>query len=192
MAQVVMDRLREILMERSVRFGSFTLASGRESDFYVDVKRIFLDPEAIDLMGQALVTTWRESGSTATAVGGMTLGADPLITSFVLKARDAGHHMPGFIVRKEPKGHGTQQYLEGAGDIPDASDVVILEDVVTSGGSSIKTAERCRDHGFNPLAVISVVDREEGGREAIEAAGLEFFALFSRSDLRTAFDRATA
>ncbi len=187
-----MDRLREILMKRAVRFGTFTLASGRTSDFYVDVKRIFLDPEAIDLIGQALVATWKNTGSSATAVGGMTLGADPLITSFVLKARDAGHHIPGFIVRKEPKGHGTQQYLEGAGDIPDGSDVLVLEDVVTSGGSSIKTAERCRAHGFNPLAVISVVDREEGGREAIEAAGLEFLALFSRTDLRAALDRATA
>jgi orotate phosphoribosyltransferase len=192
MESIAMDRLREILMERAVRFGTFTLASGRTSDFYVDVKRIFLDPEAIDLIGQALVATWKNTGSSATAVGGMTLGADPLITSFVLKARDAGHHIPGFIVRKEPKGHGTQQYLEGAGDIPDGSDVLVLEDVVTSGGSSIKTAERCRAHGFNPLAVISVVDREEGGREAIEAAGLEFLALFSRTDLRAALDRATA
>jgi len=186
-----MDRLREILMERAVRFGTFTLASGRTSDFYVDVKRIFLDPEAIDLIGQALVATWRQSGISATAVGGMTLGADPLITSFVLKARENGHHMPGFIVRKEPKGHGTQQYLEGVGDIPDGSAVLILEDVVTSGGSSIKTAERCREHGFDPLAVVSVVDREEGGREAIEAAGLKFFALFSRSDLRATLDRAS-
>jgi orotate phosphoribosyltransferase len=187
-----LDRLREILIGRAVRFGSFTLASGRSSDFYVDVKRIFLDPEAIDLLGQALVSCWQNSDLQVRAVGGMTLGADPLITSFVLKAREVGFDVPGFIVRKEPKGHGTQQYLEGAGDIPEGSEVLILEDVVTSGGSSIKTAERCRAHGFNPLAVITVVDREEGGREAIEAAGLTFFALFCRSELRGAVDLAAS
>jgi orotate phosphoribosyltransferase len=176
-------------MERAVRFGEFTLASGRTSDFYVDIKKIFLDPEALELLGHCMVRRWYEVGGPIGAVGGMTLGADPLIASFVLAARSSGRSVPGFIVRKQPKSHGTQQFLEGAADLARGTEVLLLEDVVTSGGSSIKTAHRCIEHGFVPRAVLTVVDREEGGSAAIEAEGLGFYALFSRTDLKDAIER---
>lgn len=178
------DRLRTLLLEDAVRFGSFVLASGRESDFYVDVKSVFLEPEVIELMGEALVDAYLESGLKVGAVGGMTLGADPLITAFVLQARKRGLDIPGFIVRKEPKGHGTQKYIEGGDKLAAGTHVLLLEDVVTSGGSSLRTAEYCRKHDLEPAAVLTVVDREEGGTEAIEGAGLRLMHLFNRESLR--------
>ena len=178
------SRLRGLLLEDAVRFGNFVLASGRQSDFYVDVKSVFLVPEVIELMGDALVEAYLQSGLNIGAVGGMTLGADPLITAFVLQARRRGINIPGFIVRKEPKGHGTQKYIEGGDNLEEGTDVLLLEDVVTSGGSSLRTAEYCRKHNLNPVAVLTVVDRGEGGTEAIEGAGLKLMRLFNRDSLR--------
>jgi len=178
------NRLRGLLLEGAVRFGNFVLASGRESDFYVDVKSVFLQPEVIELLGDNLVDAYLESGLEIGAVGGMTLGADPLITAFVLQARRRGLNIPGFIVRKEPKGHGTQKYIEGGDKLAPGTKVLLLEDVVTSGGSSLLTAEYCKKHTLEPVAVLTVVDREEGGAEAIENSGLKLMGLFNRESLR--------
>ncbi len=188
MATADSDRLKSILGERAVRFGEFTLASGRTSDFYVDIKKIFLEPEALHLLGVNLVEAWLAMDQPIDAVAGMTLGADPLISAFVLEAWRRDLRIPGIIVRKEPKAHGTRQYLEGASDLAPGSRLLILEDVVTSGGSSVRTAERCRDQGFIPVSVLAVVDRQEGGQEAIKSADLEFSSLYARSDLKEAFD----
>lgn len=185
-AEAARDRLLTLLSGRAVRFGEFLLASGRTSDLYVDIKSVFLDPEVLSLLGQLLVDRWRRPHLPIAAVGGMTLGADPLVSAFVLQTRAEGCDVPGFLVRKEAKGHGTKKYLEGADDLPEGGTVLLLEDVVTSGGSSLRTAARCREFGLDPICVLTVVDRGEGGREAIEAAGLEFRALFTRADLEAA------
>jgi orotate phosphoribosyltransferase len=118
------------------------------------------------------------------AVGGMTLGADPLITAFVLQARRRGLNIPGFIVRKEPKGHGTQKYIEGGDKLQPGAKVLLLEDVVTSGGSSLRTVQYCKAHNLAPVAVLTVVDRQEGGAAAIEGVGLKLMHLFNRESLR--------
>jgi orotate phosphoribosyltransferase len=178
------SRLRTLLLQDAVRFGHFVLASGRESDFYVDVKSVFLVPEVIELMGASLVAAYLASGLKVDAVGGMTLGADPLVTAFVLEARRRGLNIPGFIVRKEAKEHGTQKNIEGGDRLQPGSKVLLLEDVVTSGGSSLRTVEICKAYDLSPVAVLTVVDRQEGGAEAIESAGLKLMHLFSRDSLR--------
>ncbi len=175
--------LLAILRDRAVRWGSFVLASGRTSDLYVDVKSIFLDPDGLDLIAAAMIETAREAGLDFGAVGGMSLGADPLVSAFVLRSFDRGRPVPGFLARKEAKGHGTSRLLEGAAGLPPDTPVLILEDVVTSGGSSLRTAEIARGGGLRPVGVLTLIDREEGGREAIESAGLSFVPVLGRRDL---------
>ncbi len=176
-------QLRALLAGRAVRFGSFVLSSGKRSDLYVDLKAVFLEPAVLDLLGRTLVSRWQQEAWSVSAVGGMTLGADPLVAAFVLRAHDRGLDLPGFLVRKEPKGHGTGRYIEGAGLLPRGSRVLILEDVVTTGGSTVRTAERCRAEELEPVAALAVVDRSEGGAEAIRGAGLAFAALLARKAL---------
>jgi orotate phosphoribosyltransferase len=116
------------------------------------------------------------------AVGGMTLGADPISSAVSLTSFLDGPPLPAFYVRKEPKGHGTQQWLEGKKSLPPAARVCVLEDVITTGGSTLKAVERCRVEGLQVGGVVALVDREEGGSAAIEKAGLRLRSLFRRSD----------
>ena len=119
-------------------------------------------------------------------MGGLTLGADPIATALSLAARARGVSWPAFIVRKEPKGHGTGKYIEGVENLRPGAAVLVLEDVVTTGGSSLKAIERLRAEGFLPMAVLTIVDREQGGEAAIRALGLEFLSLARIGDIREA------
>lgn len=119
------------------------------------------------------------------AVGGLTLGADPLATTVSLAAFANGLRIPAFIVRKEPKGHGTLSSIEGAKTFPPGASLLVLEDTATTGGSALKAVDRLREAGFKVEAVVSVVDREEGAREAITARGLKFFSLCSLPEIRS-------
>jgi orotate phosphoribosyltransferase len=189
-------RLLELLRALSFERRKVILASGRESDFYVDCKRTALTAEGHALVGRLLLDRVRRIRPLPRAVGGLTLGADPIasaiaLTSFLEYERWRAQGQPdeaapasidSFIVRKEPKGHGTGQWIEGRKVIPDGSPVVVLEDVVTTGGSALKAIERCRAEGLVPVACLAVVDRQEGGREAIEAQGVPLDALFTRGD----------
>lgn len=189
-------RLLELLRTLSFERRKVTLASGKESDFYVDCKRTALTAEGHVLVGRLLLDRVRRIRPLVRAVGGLTLGADPIasavaLTSFLEHERSrAGGQPPGaldepvdaFIVRKEPKGHGTGQWIEGRKTIPDGSRVVVIEDVVTTGGSALKAIERCRSESLVPVACVALVDRLEGGREAIEAQGVPLDALFTRED----------
>ena len=157
-------RLAKILIERSYREGDFTLASGRKSDYYFDCRQTALHP---DIKG----------------IGGMTLGADPLISATTVISHEKGRPLAGLIVRKESKGHGTNQYVEGLSNFKPGDPVAMVEDVVTTGGSLLKACERVKDAGLNVVAVCTVLDRGEGGREAIEAAGYQLRALFTRPEL---------
>lgn len=175
-------RAKDLLVERSVRVGGpFTLASGKTSDFYVDVKQTSLYPEGAAALGFLLGDAVADL--VFTAVGGPTLGADPLATATSLALYAKGLHAPAYIVRKEAKGHGTGQWMEGSENIPAGSAVILLEDVVTTGGSSLKAAQKVQAAGFKIAALVSVVDREEGGAQIIQDAGFEFRFLFTRSEL---------
>ena len=203
-------RLLELLRQLSFERRKVVLASGKESDFYIDCKRTSLTAEGHALVGRCLLERVRRQRPQVRAVGGLTLGADPLasaiaLTSFLEYERWWAQNMaearagsitqsidssiaPGitpidaFIVRKEPKGHGTGQWIEGRGTIPDGSRVAVLEDVVTTGGSALKAIERCRAESLEVVACFALVDRKEGGREALEAAGVPLDCLFSRED----------
>jgi orotate phosphoribosyltransferase len=186
-------RLLELLRTLSFERRRVVLASGKESDFYIDCKRTALTAEGHALIGRCLLDRVRRIRPPVRGVGGLTLGADPLASAIALtsfledeRARAQGEDPPGtidaFIVRKEPKGHGTGQWIEGRTTIPDGSRVAVLEDVVTTGGSALKAIERCRAEKLEVVGCFALVDREEGGREAIEASGVPLDALFARGD----------
>ena len=134
------------------------------------------------LVGRLLFDRVRRIRPLVRAVGGLTLGADPIASAIALTSFLAKEPVDAFIVRKEPKGHGTGQWIEGRRTIPDGSRVVVIEDVVTTGGSALKAIERCRAEALEPVACVALVDRLEGGREAIEAQGVPLQALFTRED----------
>lgn len=171
--------LEALLRERSVRHGKFTLVSGKESDFYVDCKQTALTAEGHRLIGRLML---ERLPAGIRAVGGLTLGADPLASAVSCTSALLGRPVDAVIVRKEAKGHGTGQWVEHP-SLPEGTEIVVLEDVITTGGSSLKAVERLRAAGFLPVLVLALVDREEGGREAIEAAGVKVEALFSRTSL---------
>jgi orotate phosphoribosyltransferase len=176
------SRLLDLLRQLSFERRKVVLASGQESDFYVDCKRTALTAEGHVLVGRCLFALLRQIRPLVRGVGGLTLGADPIASAVSLTSFLEGEPVDGFIVRKEPKGHGTGQWIEGRKTIPDGSRVVVLEDVVTTGGSALKAIERCRAERLEPVACLALVDRLEGGREAIEAAGVPLTALFTRKD----------
>ena len=175
-------RLLELLRVLSFERRKVVLASGRESDFYIDCKRTALTAEGHVLVGRLLFDRVRKVRPLVRGVGGLTLGADPIASAIALTSFLQGEAVDAFIVRKEPKGHGTGQWIEGRRTIPDGSRVVVIEDVVTTGGSALKAIERCRAEKLEPVLCLALVDRLEGGREAIEAQGVPLDPLFTRKD----------
>lgn len=174
--------LLELLKTKAFQQKEVTLASGRKSNFYIDVKRVSLTAEGSRLIGEGLYGLVIKNFPHAKAVGGLTLGADPLVTAVAYTSSLKGVTVDAFIVRKEPKGHGLAQWIEGGHSLPDKAEVVILEDVVTSGSSGLEAAKRAKEKGWHVAGIVSVVDRQEGGREAIESAGYKFFALHTKAD----------
>jgi orotate phosphoribosyltransferase len=175
------ERLLVLLRERAFQERQVTLASGKTSNFYIDCRQVTLTAEGHFLIGQLGRAVIDEVAPAARAIGGLTLGADPLVSAVSLMSFLAGRPLHGFLVRKEAKGHGTGQWIEGAGAIEPGAPVVILEDVVTTGGSTLKAIERARSAGLDVVHVLALVDRLEGGREAVEAAA-PMTALFTRRD----------
>ena len=178
--------LLQLIKRLSYREGDFTLSSGQKSEFYVDLKAATLHPQCVAKLAQAMFELLKKEGVQVDAVGGMTLGADPLATALSLHAYMQGVLWPAYIVRKEPKGHGTSQFIEGTENLLPQSKVVILEDVVTTGASSLKAIERVRQAGYQPVAVVSIVDRGAGGKEAFKAAGVPYFHITTLEDLQKA------
>ncbi len=175
-------RLAKILLERSYKEGDFTLASGRKSDFYFDCRITALHPEGSWLIGQLFTELLADLP--IVGVGGMTLGADPLISATTVISYEKQKPLAGLIVRKEAKGHGTGQYVEGLANFQAGDKVAMLEDVVTTGGSLLKACERVEAAGLEVAVVCTVLDRGEGGREVINAAGYELRSLFTRTELK--------
>lgn len=188
MDQESFKRLRadlfRLIKKLSYREGDFTLASGKKSTFYIDLKATTLHPDGAHLIGEVAVETVLQSGLKIDAVGGLTLGADPLATAISLAARARGITWPAFIVRKEAKDHGTARYIEGTENMKPGGNVLVLEDVVTTGGSSQKAIERLREAGYNPVAVLTVVDREQGGVETLAKQGLKLISLATLENVR--------
>lgn len=174
-------RLLHLLTTHSFSRRQVTLASGRTSNFYVDCKRTTLLAEGHWLVGRLLLDAIFRALPEVGAVGGLTMGADPIASAISLTSWAGARPLPAFLVRKEAKGHGTGQWLEGPA-LPKGTLVAIVEDVVTTGGSGLLAAEKAREAGLEVGGIFALVDRKEGGREAIEARGLQLFSLFDRMD----------
>ena len=180
-ADAVADRatLLELVRTLAVVRGRVTLASGRAADYYVDLRRITLHGAAAPLVGRVLLdltADWRYD-----AAGGLTLGADPVATALLHAAAARGRRLDAFVVRKEGKAHGLQRRIEG----PDVAGrpVLAVEDTSTTGGSVLTAVQVLRDAGAEVVGVAVVVDRDTGARQAVEAAGLEYRAVYGLPDL---------
>ena len=174
-------RLLDLLAARSARRGSFTLASGRQSDLYIDCRPTTMHPEGLTCIGPLGLEAIGARNWHADAVGGLTLGADPVSYAIAYASQLAGMPVRAFTVRKEAKTHGTGKVIEGA--FASGDRVVVIEDVITTGGSALRAVEALRAAGATVLGVLAVVDREEGGREALEAAGLEVATLVTAREI---------
>lgn len=182
------EPLLSLLIEKSYERKPVTLSSGKQSDFYINVKKA-LTPWGLKYIGNLfcdiIFSTWKDStvsGQLPKGVGGLTMGADPLAVATSMAALQRGCDISPFYIRKVAKAHGSMAWWEGP-LLPDGSDVVILEDVLTTGASAIRAIERAHIHGMNPVLVLVVVDRdEENGRANVESTGVQVKSLFSRKD----------
>ena len=162
-------RLRALLLDRSVARGDFVLASGRRSSYYIDARRTTMAGVGLAVIGELGLDCLRRRGWQPTAVGGLTLGADPVAYAIAAAGHAQGVALDAFTVRKAAKTHGTGRRIEGS--FSAGASVVIVEDVITTGGSALEAINTLTAEGGKVLGVLAVVDREEGGREAIEQAG---------------------
>jgi orotate phosphoribosyltransferase len=176
-------RLLRLLKTLSYEEGDFLLASGKRSTFYIDCKETTLNPEGMYLVGHLMLQRVLQVPDIH-AVGGVSIGGDPLVCSTVIASYALRMPIPGFFIRKEPKGHGKSLWIEGGKNLTKSMNVVILEDVVTTGGSSLKAIEATEREGLKVKGVIALLDRLEGGKEAIEARGYLFDSIFTLNDLR--------
>ena len=176
-----LQQLQQLLIERSVRTGDFILASGRSSSVYVDARLTTMSPEGMNVIGPLSLHAMEAKGWSPDSVGGLTLGADPVAFAISFASADSAQPLRAFTVRKEPKTHGTGNLIEG----PFRSDdkVVVIEDVITTGKSALQAIDAITRAGAHILGVLAVVNRDEGGIEAISARGFETLALTSIRDL---------
>jgi orotate phosphoribosyltransferase len=173
------NALIALVREKALKFGQFTLASGKKASYYLDGKQVTLDPAGARLVAEGLLDLLCR-GPLPAAIGGMSIGADPITAAVVTMSAVRGTPLRGFMVRKEAKGHGTNQYLEGP--VRPGEDVVIVEDVVTTGGSSLKAIERAEAFGLKVVGVLAIIDRMEGGAEAFRQRGYQFASLLNIHD----------
>jgi orotate phosphoribosyltransferase len=177
------ERLLKILKTLSYEEGDFTLTSGKKSTFYIDAKETTLNPEGLYLVGAIMHRMVREIPE-IDAVGGVSIGGDPLVCATLLSAFQAKDPLLGFLIRKEPKGHGTNLWIEGGKNLRKGMNVMILEDVVTTGGSSLKAIDVTRKDGYRVKGIVALLDRLDGGKEAIESKGYIFSSIFNLKDLQ--------
>lgn len=177
------DRLKEFLSRNAVKRGSFILASGKLSDLYVDARLATMNPEGMIIIGNSALSAIRSRGWKPDAVGGLTMGADPVAFAISYTSALGKQQEPirAFSVRKEPKPHGTGNRIEGPFRMNDA--VVVVEDVITSGSSALRAIDAIEEAGGRILGVVAVVDRMEGGREAIQERGYDVVSLITKTEL---------
>jgi orotate phosphoribosyltransferase len=183
------QKLIEIIHQHALQFGQFTLASGKQATFYLDCRMVTLHPQGANQIAAGMLDVLEKGafGGMPHAVGGLAIGADPITASVVVHAGLRQHPVLGFMVRKEPKQHGTGKLVEGP--VTPGMKVVIVEDVITSGGSALKAAAAAKDFGLDVIGAIGVVDRLEGGRANFEAAGIPLVTLLTIDDLIPASKR---
>ena len=184
---ILKERLLKLLHQKSFKQNSepvFRLSSGRMSPYYVDAKKTTLDPEGAYLVGKIIFPLIRDLG--ADGIGGLTLGADPIAQSVAMISFIEKQPVPAFIIRKEPKGHGTGAWLEGG--LPDGARVVVVEDVVTTASSALKAIEKLKEAGHHVIKVIALLDRQEGGEQNLEKAGYSLKSIFTLEDLKSVSD----
>ena len=170
--------LMALVRDKALKFGEFTLASGKKASYYLDGKQVTLDSQGAKLIAEGILDLL--GPRLPTAVGGMAIGADPITAAVITMAGVRGLPLKGILVRKEAKGHGTQRYVEGP--VHPGDDVVIVEDVVTTGGSSLQAIERVEAFGLKVQRVVAIIDRMEGGAQAFAAKGYEFSSLLTIRD----------
>lgn len=175
------SRLRALLVERSVRLGDFTLASGARSNYYVDARRTTMSAEGQFLLGKVAWGVLQAHLPGVTHVGGLTMGADPVSYAIAHRSWLEGQPLDAFSVRKQAKEHGMGQRIEGG--LPDWARCVVVEDSMTTGGSALQAIEAVRAHGASVAAVLTVVDREEGAKAALAALKIPVLALFTGREL---------
>ncbi len=175
-------RVLALLSEKSFKYSDtpiFTLASGKTSCFYVNCKPVILSPEGMFLVGNLMFDAIKDSH--CTAIGGLTFGADPIAVATSFASHLKGHPVKAFSIRKEQKDHGVIKWIEG--DVEPGEKVVIIDDVATSGGSTLKAVERAKDEGLDVIKVITLIDRQEGGMERIRRVVKDASAIITRDDL---------
>jgi orotate phosphoribosyltransferase len=181
------ELLTSLLAERSSKKGHFVLASGRESTFYIDARLTTMSPDGLAVIGRFGLSMIQQSGWGVDAVGGMTLGADPVSYAISYASASLSHPLRAFTVRKEAKTHGTGKLIEGPFRSGDR--VVVIEDVITTGGSALRAIEAVRAEGGTVSGVLAVVDREEGGREKLESAGVSVITLSTARQIMSALEK---
>ena len=172
------DRLMELFKERALKFGEFTLASVKTASYYLDGKQIILHSEGLRLVSEGLLDLL--SDVEFDAIGGMSIGADPIIGGTITVAAERGRDLQGFMIRKEAKGHGTGKYVEGP--VQPGMKVVIVDDVVTTGGSSLLAIDRIEEFGCKVVQVVAIVDRMEGGAANFAKRDLPLRSLLTVED----------
>ncbi len=176
-----LESLRRLLLERSVERGEFVLASGRRSSYYIDCRRTTMSAEGMVLIGRMGWEAIARAGWKPVGVGGLTMGADPVAYAIAAASHGSAHPVNAFSVRKQTKSHGTGRLIEGNFQSGDA--VVVVEDVITSGESAVRALSTVQEAGGRVLGVLAVVDREEGGRDSLEARGHRVVTLTTASEL---------
>jgi orotate phosphoribosyltransferase len=182
------ERLLNLLIQRSLKIGDFTLASGARSRFYIDARRTTMSAEGQYLTGRVCLDLLRTAGIQATHVGGLTMGADPVAYAIAHASWIADGVMDAFSVRKKAKEHGTGQRIEGG--LPADAPVVVVEDSMTSGASALEAVHAVESHGNQIAAILTLVDREEGGRQRVEDAGYALLSVFTARELLAAVDQS--
>jgi orotate phosphoribosyltransferase len=170
-----------LLAQRSAKRGQFTLASGKQSNFYIDARLTTMSPEGLSIIGPLALATLRNTDWRVDAVGGLTLGADPISYAISYASAASDHPLRAFSVRKEAKAHGTGKVLEGP--FREGDRVAVIEDVITTGGSALRAIEAVRNTKGFVAGVLALVDREEGGREAIERTGVSVITLVTANQI---------
>jgi orotate phosphoribosyltransferase len=170
--------LMELIRDKALKFGDFTLASGKKAKYYLDGKQVTLDAVGAKLVGEGILGLIEND--LPVAVGGMAIGADPITAAVITIAGVRGIPLKGILVRKQPKDHGTQKFIEGP--VQPGDTVVVVEDVVTTGGSSLEAIERIEAAGLKVKQVIAIIDRMEGGTEAFQSRGYPFTSLLTIRD----------
>ena len=170
-----------LLAERSTKLGQFTLASGKQSRYYIDARLTTMSPEGLSVIGRMGLSALHQSGWAIDAIGGLTLGADPISYAISYASAESDHPLRAFTVRKEAKAHGTGKLIEGP--FREGDHVAVIEDVITTGGSALRAIEAIRAVHGTVEGVLALVDREEGGRQAIESAGVSIISLVSASQI---------